>query len=127
MDEIRDVLGNQAAEFIEAYGVRRGGTWEGKKILESTGTLEQREKLTGARAKLFRVREARVHPGRDEKVMQPMMAQYPLGLGQWLQTLGYALSNPREIATGNRMIEQPHAKHRDASDKEPGWFACRPP
>ena len=30
--------------------------------------------------------------------MQPMMAQYPLGFGQWLQALGYALSQPREIA-----------------------------
>jgi uncharacterized protein YyaL (SSP411 family) len=31
--------------------------------------------------------------------IQPMMAQYPLGFGQWLQALAYALSKPREIAT----------------------------
>jgi uncharacterized protein YyaL (SSP411 family) len=30
--------------------------------------------------------------------MQPMMSQYPLGFGQWLQALSYALSKPREIA-----------------------------
>jgi uncharacterized protein YyaL (SSP411 family) len=30
--------------------------------------------------------------------MQPMMRQYPLGFGQWLQALAYALSKPREIA-----------------------------
>jgi hypothetical protein len=30
--------------------------------------------------------------------MQPMMSQYPLGFGQWLQALSYALSQPREIA-----------------------------
>ena len=30
--------------------------------------------------------------------MQGMMAQYPLGFGQWLQALSYALSKPREIA-----------------------------
>jgi uncharacterized protein YyaL (SSP411 family) len=30
--------------------------------------------------------------------MQGMMAQYPLGFGQWLQALSYALSQPREIA-----------------------------
>jgi uncharacterized protein YyaL (SSP411 family) len=30
--------------------------------------------------------------------MQPLMAQYPLGFGQWLQALSYALSKPREIA-----------------------------
>ncbi len=30
--------------------------------------------------------------------MQPMMSQYPLGFGQWLQALVYTLSKPREIA-----------------------------
>lgn len=30
--------------------------------------------------------------------IQPMMAQYPLGFGPWLQALEYALSQPREIA-----------------------------
>jgi uncharacterized protein YyaL (SSP411 family) len=30
--------------------------------------------------------------------MQPMLGQYPLGFGQWLQALAYALSKPREIA-----------------------------
>jgi uncharacterized protein YyaL (SSP411 family) len=30
--------------------------------------------------------------------MQGMMAQYPLGFGQWLQALAHALSQPREIA-----------------------------
>ncbi|MGC9335475.1 MAG: hypothetical protein ACP5JJ_15090 [Anaerolineae bacterium] len=30
--------------------------------------------------------------------MQPLMAQYPLGFGQWLQALAYALYKPREIA-----------------------------
>jgi hypothetical protein len=30
--------------------------------------------------------------------MQPMMSQYPLGFGQWLQALAYALSKPQEVA-----------------------------
>ena len=30
--------------------------------------------------------------------MESMMAQYPMGFGQWLQAQGYALSRPREIA-----------------------------
>jgi hypothetical protein len=30
--------------------------------------------------------------------MQGMIAQYPLGFGQWLQALAYAVSQPREIA-----------------------------
>jgi uncharacterized protein len=73
VDEIRSVLGDEgddvASEFIEAYGVKPGGNWEGKNILELIGTAEQREKLAGARAELFGTRKARVHPGRDEKVL----------------------------------------------------------
>jgi uncharacterized protein YyaL (SSP411 family) len=30
--------------------------------------------------------------------MQPLMAQYPIGFGQWLIALDYALSHPRQIA-----------------------------
>jgi uncharacterized protein YyaL (SSP411 family) len=30
--------------------------------------------------------------------MQPMMAQYPLGFGQWLQALDHTLAKPKEIA-----------------------------
>ncbi|MBN1977982.1 MAG: thioredoxin domain-containing protein [Anaerolineae bacterium] len=30
--------------------------------------------------------------------VQPLLAQYPLGFGQWLQALSYALARPREIA-----------------------------
>lgn len=37
--------------------------------------------------------------------IQPMMAQYPLGFGQWLAALSYALSHSREIV----IIGQPQA------------------
>ena len=30
--------------------------------------------------------------------MQPMMARYPLGFGQWLTALDYALAHPRDVA-----------------------------
>jgi hypothetical protein len=30
--------------------------------------------------------------------MQPMMSQYPLGFGQWLEALIYTLAKPKEIA-----------------------------
>jgi hypothetical protein len=69
VDQIREVLGDQADDFIAVYGAQPGGNWEGKNILELTGTLEQREKLAGARARLFGARKARVHPGRDDKVL----------------------------------------------------------
>ena len=42
--------------------------------------------------------------------MQPMMSQYPLGFGQWLQALSYALSQPREIA----IVGDPHSADTQA-------------
>jgi len=68
-DQIRDVLGNQAYLFMKVYGVSEHGNFEGKNILELTGSLEERQKLTDARRKLFEVREQRIHPERDDKVL----------------------------------------------------------
>jgi uncharacterized protein YyaL (SSP411 family) len=42
--------------------------------------------------------------------MQPTMAQYPLGFGQWLQALAYVLSKPREIA----IVGDPDSTHTQA-------------
>jgi len=68
-EEIREVLGSEAEDFISAYGVTRHGNFEGKNILEFVGDLDQRPALAEARRKLFEAREQRVHPGRDEKVL----------------------------------------------------------
>ena len=42
--------------------------------------------------------------------LQPMMSQYPLGFGQWLQALAYALSKPRETA----IVGEPHSADTQA-------------
>jgi uncharacterized protein YyaL (SSP411 family) len=68
-DEIREVLGSDADEFMAAYGVTRHGNFEGKNIVEFVGDIDQRPTLAEARSKLFEAREKRVHPGRDEKVL----------------------------------------------------------
>jgi uncharacterized protein YyaL (SSP411 family) len=67
--EIREVLGDAADAFMAAYGVTRHGNFEGKNILEFVGNIDQRPALAEARRKLFKARERRVHPGRDEKVL----------------------------------------------------------
>ncbi len=67
--EIRDVLGDEAPAFMEAYGVTEDGNFEGKNILNFSGTAEERESLAQARRKLLEARERRVHPGKDDKVL----------------------------------------------------------
>ncbi len=68
-DQIRDLLGDEAEAFMEAYGVSESGNFEGENILEFVGAMEERETFEGARQKLFQVREKRPHPGRDDKVI----------------------------------------------------------
>ncbi len=67
--EIWAVLSKDAPRFLEAYGVTEGGNFEGQNVLSLVGSLEEREALAGARRQLWAVREQRIRPGRDEKVL----------------------------------------------------------
>jgi len=81
-DELRDVLGPQAAEtFAHVYDVSEEGNFEGRNILNLSKTIPQcaqllgrdetelRDELADSRAKLLAARNRRVRPGRDDKVL----------------------------------------------------------
>lgn len=81
-DEIEAVLGDDAgATFGRVYDVSDSGNFEGANILNLPKTLAQSaailgrdaddlaKELAASRAKLFAVREQRVHPGKDDKVL----------------------------------------------------------
>jgi uncharacterized protein YyaL (SSP411 family) len=68
-DEIVDVLGReQAATALAYWAVDRGSNFEGKNILWVPGEPSP-ETVAEARRKLHEVRERRVHPLRDDKVL----------------------------------------------------------
>lgn len=73
--EIGEALGARAPVFERAYGVSREGNFEhGKSVLNRLGSIELLEEETEAalardRAALFLVRERRVRPGCDDKVL----------------------------------------------------------
>jgi uncharacterized protein YyaL (SSP411 family) len=72
---------NDAALFMDAYGVTAQGNFEGKNILHrmrdndvlaamhKLDEAEVERKLSDARQKLFNARERRVKPARDEKIL----------------------------------------------------------
>jgi len=89
-DEIRQALGQEEAEiFTRVYAIQREGNFRaeaaaaktGKNILHSTRPLpalakelglssgELEERLDTARETLFQVREKRVHPHKDDKIL----------------------------------------------------------
>ena len=75
LDEIREHLGPDRAEiFANAYDVTPNGNWEGNTILNRTPhglgfSEEEADVLSECRQILFDVREQRIKPGRDEKIL----------------------------------------------------------
>lgn len=73
--EIRAALGDRAERFLAVYGVSEDGNWEnGNSILNRLGSIElldddSEAALAEDRARLFALRETRVHPGRDDKAL----------------------------------------------------------
>jgi len=82
LEEVMQVLGPELGEFAcRVWGITEGGNFEGKNILYRQGSdaddaqrlglsLEDfRRKLTEARTRLFQVRQQRVRPARDDKII----------------------------------------------------------
>ena len=72
--EIDTVLGPDARAFKDAYGVTERGNFEGKNVLNrlhepGLPSPEEERVLAPARARLLEVRERRVRPARDDKVL----------------------------------------------------------
>jgi uncharacterized protein YyaL (SSP411 family) len=80
-DEVQAVLGENAALFMTTYDVTPHGNFEGRSIpnvklspadlAEHFGLAEDevQQRLAAAKRKLWEVREQRVKPGRDDKVL----------------------------------------------------------
>ena len=109
--EIRSALGNTAALlFCDYYNVTERGNFEGKNILNVTRTLEDvavannvtveqlEESLSLSRRTLFELRERRVKPDRDEKIIT---AWNGLMLASFAEA-GVILNRPDYTATARR-------------------------
>ena len=112
--EIHALLGeNLANEFCWVYDVTEEGNFEGENILNLSKSIEQHAKLRGldeqqlradmatARAKLLAVRNRRIHPGLDDKVLANWN-------GLAIDTLAVAagaLDEPRFLEAATRAAE----------------------
>ncbi|MCW5771403.1 MAG: thioredoxin domain-containing protein [Rhodospirillaceae bacterium] len=72
--EITTLLSEDATAFKRAYDVTPGGNWEGHTILNRRRATQRLDaageaQLAASRKILWNAREARVHPGRDDKVL----------------------------------------------------------
>jgi len=67
LDELREVLGDDADEAIAWFGASAGGNFEGANILESRGPEPAPEVRERIRAALMARRAERIRPGLDDK------------------------------------------------------------
>jgi hypothetical protein len=80
-EEVREALGADAPLFCQIYGITTQGNFEGQNVLHLPRPLEEVARVTGrsvehlktvatrGRDRLWSLREQRVRPGRDEKVL----------------------------------------------------------
>jgi len=110
-DELETVLGPQAELFGAFYGVRDEGNWEGRNILwrprpisefaETRGLEEAplRHHFAEQRRRLLEVREQRIRPGLDDKVLLGWNALQCTAYAHAFAALGHA--EYREAASRN--------------------------
>lgn len=88
-DEIHQILKEEADLFCGYYGITKNGNWEQNKNIPdihygtasfqlAPGELEKR--LQSAREKLLAVREKRIHPATDDKILTSWNAMMASGL-----------------------------------------------
>lgn len=69
LQEIKDILGEKADEFIANYNITEKGNFEGKNIPNLIGKDLSCKMDEDTRTKLFEYREKRVKPFRDDKIL----------------------------------------------------------
>ncbi len=101
--EIEELLGEDAAAFAKYYGVTKEGNFEdGKNVLYiSDPSLASPKSLPSLKSKLLKIREKRVRPLRDEKVLTSWNG---LMLGAMARA-GNILEAPRYIEAARRAGE----------------------
>jgi uncharacterized protein YyaL (SSP411 family) len=100
IEELRDVAGDAA---IEWYGATGSGNFEGRNILHRPvrGNLVRPADVEAARQRLFDVRERRVRPGLDDKVLTEWNALFVSALAE----AGAATGNTEWVDAAERCAE----------------------
>lgn len=139
--EVRQALGQDAALFAQIYDVTAQGNWEHTNILHLPRPLEDIARVTGkpverlreiverGKRVLFAIREQRIHPGRDDKVlanwnglMLGAMAEAGrvLGRGDYLDS---ARRNAEFVLTTMRRDDRLLHTYKDGQAKIQGFLS----
>ena len=139
--EVDERIGEDSRLFCRYYDVTEAGNWEsGNNILHLTVSLQQlaelfntdmataNEKVEAARRALFRVREQRIKPFRDEKILTAwnglmlsgmIDAATVLGDGQAMQTVRQTIAFLRQHMVRDGVLLR---SHKDGQSKLGGYL-----
>jgi uncharacterized protein len=124
--EIDRALGEDASAFKGAYDVRPGGNWEGHTILNLSSTQDlavlDNKTLAGAREKLKTVRDGRIRPGRDDKVLADWNGLMIAALAR----AAIALDEPAWFDAASRVFDFAVAHMHEAGRLRHTWCAGTP-
>ncbi|HEX2421434.1 MAG TPA: hypothetical protein VHL55_07525, partial [Acidimicrobiia bacterium] len=101
LDEIEEVCGQAAATAIRAWGVTRGGNFEGKNILIRSEDWSPSPELDQCRRALLERRSQRVRPGLDDKVLSGWNGLTIRALAE----AGGALGDPTYLEAASRAAD----------------------
>lgn len=101
MDEVRSALGEEASFASEQWGFSEEGNFEGRNIPVRVGANGDAGRLAEARAKLLAVRDRRVRPATDSKVLAGWNALAAAALAE----TGTILARPELVAAGRQAME----------------------
>jgi uncharacterized protein YyaL (SSP411 family) len=103
--EIDAALGNDAKPFKSAYDVSAAGNWEHANILNRLNDVsfdaDEEQTLVPLREKLLRVRETRIRPGRDDKILTDWNGLAIEGLAH----AALALNKPEWLGIATRVYD----------------------
>jgi len=118
MDDIVAALGDHADSFMSYYGVTKNGNWEGgKNVLRLHSSLEEFSKkhnldpkelsvqLKVDRQKLMDIRQKRIRPSLDDKILTTWNGLMISGLAHAYEALGDESYRMQAIATMNFIMK----------------------
>jgi uncharacterized protein YyaL (SSP411 family) len=105
--EISDALGKNSQMVMDYFGVSAGGNFEGKNILSVVKEPEPEkvDAISRAREVLLKKREARVRPGRDEKILASWNGLMLSSLAEAACALGRRGYLEAALASGSFLLE----------------------
>ncbi len=113
LDELRDVLGDDADVAIAWFGATERGNFEGANVLESRGPEPEPEVRERIRAALLAAREQRVRPGLDDKRLTAWNALMIRSLAE----AGAVLERPEYLDAARRAAAFVLDEMRDADGR----------